>query len=108
MMRPTLATADGAQVVPVFPGPRFVSQGGTIRDQSLPNMVMTLADAEEGVALYRRDAADPANGRICERFAEWADQLTAAIMECKRQRRELGWTDPHALDRQMARREGRK
>lgn len=89
----TLATVAGAQVAPVFAGPRFVSRGGTIIDFTQQHASITLEEAEEGLALYRRDA-DDCTGRFRRQYLTWAAELEAAIADAKRWRRGGRWFGP--------------
>lgn len=98
-MTPRLATVDGSRVTPVWNGPRYVSAGGDIRDQTQPSLRITLAQAEEGVSLYRFAIADEPNERIVNLYARWAMELLLATDECRTQRRQRGWSDPYAVDK---------
>lgn len=93
-----LATSDGAQVTPVFRGRRYVSQGGDVIDQACPHVPMTLAAAEAQLAAYRKDADNPACGRLSRPYDEWGDQLSDAICMTRLHRMAAGWMRPEDAD----------
>ena len=99
-MRPRLATRNGVLVAPVYAGPRFVSRAGKLTDFANQHAVITLDDACEGVGLLQAEASGERIARLAALYDMWADQLFAALCECRQQRRELGWADPRDADSQ--------
>lgn len=96
----SLVTQDGRQIAPACTGPRFVCQGGLIRDQSQPHANIPLIEAETGLALFRRDAnADPDERRAAQ-LRRWALDLERAILDCRVQRRAAG-RDPYYADNSL-------
>lgn len=98
----TLVTRDGEQVAPTCTGPRYRSCGGSIIDHANPRANLTLAEAEIGLTLFRRDARAEPDERRAAQLERWALQLERAILDCRVQRRAAGHSDPHAADRRRA------
>lgn len=98
----TLATRDGELVALVCTGARFRSCGGSLLDHANPRANLTLAEAEIGLTLFRRDALHEMDPRRSALLVRWALQLERAILDCRAQRRAAGHSDPHAVDRRRA------
>lgn len=92
-----LAASHGAQLAPAFAGPRYVCQGGSIRDQSIPSAMpaawLSLAEAETRAERLGREALRAeADGRpIARILAREAKSLLAALEQATRWGRCAGW-----------------